>query len=172
MIKIKDTHEMRTGKDEILKLLECVMDPEVPVLSIKDLGILRDVEVSSGHIEVMITPTYSGCPAMRAIQDEIISTLKAKGFDNVTVKTVYSPVWTTDWMSDEAKGKLKDYGIAPPLKGSDEEFIPLMINTDTVSCPYCNSEDTVLRSRFGSTACKSLYFCNSCKEPFEYFKRF
>ncbi|MGE5440299.1 MAG: 1,2-phenylacetyl-CoA epoxidase subunit PaaD [Bacteroidota bacterium] len=172
MVNIKDTHEMTTGKDEILKCLESVMDPEVPVLSIMDLGIVRDVEISLGHIEVMITPTYSGCPAMKMIQEEIISTLRAKGFNDVAVKTVYSPVWTTDWLSDKARNKLKDYGIAPPLKTGDEEFIPLIINDDNVSCPYCSSDDTVLRSRFGSTACKSLYFCNSCRQPFEYFKRF
>lgn len=164
--------KMKTEKDKILSYLEDVMDPEVPALSIMDLGIVRDVEVSSGRIEVMITPTYSGCPAMKAIQDDIISTLRAKGFSDVTVRIVYSPVWTTDWLKDEAKRKLKDYGIAPPSKGGDEEFIPLMINTDNVSCPYCDSSDTVLRSRFGSTACKSLYFCNSCRQPFEYFKRF
>lgn len=172
MVKIKDTHKMRTGKDEILSFLQEVMDPEVPALSIIDLGIVRDVEVSGGHIEVSITPTYSGCPAMKAIQDEIISTLKSRGFDDVSVKTVYAPVWTTEWMTDEARTKLKDYGIAPPVKSGDEEFIPLMINAESVSCPYCDSEDTVLRSRFGSTACKSLYFCNSCHQPFEYFKRF
>jgi ring-1,2-phenylacetyl-CoA epoxidase subunit PaaD len=173
MVNIKDTHKMTIGKDEILNFLEDVKDPEVPALSIMDLGIVRDVEISEGYIEVSITPTYSGCPAMKAIQDEIISVLRSKGFDNVGVRTVYSPVWTTDWLSEEARGKLKDYGIAPPLKaGGDEEFIPLMINTESVSCPYCNSDDTILRSRFGSTACKSLFFCNSCKQPFEYFKRF
>ncbi|HEX2869181.1 MAG TPA: 1,2-phenylacetyl-CoA epoxidase subunit PaaD [Ignavibacteriales bacterium] len=163
---------MKTEKDEILGYLMEVMDPEVPALSIMDLGIVRDVEVSGQDLEVTITPTYSGCPAMKTIQDEIISTLKSHGFNNVLIRTVFSPVWTTTWLSDEARGKLKDYGIAPPAKSEAEEFIPLMINTDQVSCPYCDSGDTVLRSRFGSTACKALYFCNSCKEPFEYFKRF
>lgn len=163
---------MRIGKDEVLSYLKDVMDPEVPALSIMDLGIVRDVEISEGRIVVSITPTYSGCPAMKTIQDEIISTLKSRGFDDVSVKTVYSPVWTTGWLSEEARHKLKDYGIAPPARGGDEEFIPLMINTESVSCPYCDSDDTVLRSRFGSTACKSLYYCNSCSQPFEYFKRF
>ncbi|MCU7497082.1 MAG: phenylacetate-CoA oxygenase subunit PaaJ [Ignavibacteria bacterium] len=163
---------MKNEKDIILSHLSKIMDPEVPALTIMDLGIVRDVEISEGHVEVSITPTYSGCPAMKAIENEIISRLREKGFDDVTVKTVYSPVWTTDWLSEDARHKLKDYGIAPPAKNGDEEFIPLMINNETVSCPYCDSSDTVLRSRFGSTACKSLYFCNSCKEPFEYFKRF
>lgn len=163
---------MKTEKDEILGYLMEVKDPEVPALSIVDLGIVRDVEISGKDLEVTITPTYSGCPAMKTIQDEIISALKSRGFNNVLVRTVFSPVWTTAWLSDEARGKLKAYGIAPPAKTGDDEFIPLMINTDSVSCPYCDSDDTVLRSRFGSTACKALYFCNSCKEPFEYFKRF
>lgn len=148
------------------------MDPEVPALSILDLGIVREVEISDDHIQVDVTPTYSGCPAMKTIENEIISALRSKGFNNVSIRTVYSPVWTTDWLTEQAKEKLKNYGIAPPAKGADEEFIPLMLSAEQVSCPYCNSADTVLRSRFGSTACKSLYFCNSCKQPFEYFKRF
>jgi len=163
---------MTTGKDEILSCLNAIMDPEVPALSIMDLGIVRDVEISGDKIEVSITPTYSGCPAIKAIQDEIVSTLKSKGFKSVSVKTVYSPVWTTDWLNEEARHKLKDYGIAPPVKAAVEEFIPFVINTESVSCPFCDSEDTVVRSRFGSTACKALYFCNSCRQPFEYFKRF
>jgi ring-1,2-phenylacetyl-CoA epoxidase subunit PaaD len=141
---------------QIWHLMGQIPDPEIPVISIVELGVVRDVKQLNSNIEVDITPTYSGCPAMTVIRDEIGNTLKNNGFLNVNIKTVYSPAWTTDWMTVEAKQKLKDYGIAPPDK--------------TVLCPRCGSVQTALISQFGSTPCKALYRCTECKEPFDYFK--
>jgi ring-1,2-phenylacetyl-CoA epoxidase subunit PaaD len=144
-----------------------VLDPEVPVLTIEDLGILRDVrEDPDGHVHVQITPTYSGCPAMDAIRADIERTLGEHGYDDVSVEFVLSPAWTTDWMTDEGKRKLADYGIAPPQARSGG---PISL-TLTLRCPQCGSPDTRELSRFGSTACKSLWVCNACKEPFDHFK--
>ncbi len=144
-----------------------VPDPEVPVLTIEDLGILRDIEVDrDGHVDVTITPTYSGCPAMDAITADVTAALARVGYDDVAVRLVLAPAWTTDWMSDAGKQKLLEYGIAPPQPRTDKKvMIPL-----SVRCPQCGSGDTRELSRFGSTACKALWVCNSCKEPFDYFK--
>jgi ring-1,2-phenylacetyl-CoA epoxidase subunit PaaD len=140
----------------------------VPVLTIDDLGILRDVTVDDrAHVEVEITPTYSGCPAMDAIRDDVVAALNASGFDDVSVRMVLSPAWTTDWMSDDGRRKLRDFGIAPPRpRGSGPVSIALSIR-----CPQCGSADTRELSRFGSTACKSLWVCQSCREPFDHFKK-
>ncbi len=149
--------------DEVWKVLESISDPEIPVLSILDLGIVRAVNMDeSGGIEVVITPTYSGCPAMDMIATNI--RLALAGYKNITVKTVLSPAWTTDWMTETGKAKLQQYGIAPPrgMAGS--------IPQDGVECPQCRSNNTRLLSEFGSTACKALYQCQDCKEPFDYFK--
>lgn len=144
-----------------------VLDPEVPVLTIEDLGILRDVAVDDrGRVAVTITPTYSGCPAMEAITADVTTALAASGFDDVRVRMVLSPAWTTDWMSESGKRKLLDYGIAPPQPRVDGP-VPLALS---VRCPQCGSPDTRELSRFGSTACKSLWACNSCREPFDHFK--
>jgi ring-1,2-phenylacetyl-CoA epoxidase subunit PaaD len=144
-----------------------VLDPEVPVLTIEDLGILRSVEVSDGPpaVTVTITPTYSGCPAMEAIRDDIVAALTDGGFDDVHVRFVLSPAWTTDWMSDEGRRKLEEYGVAPP--GRTDRPVTLSLS---VRCPQCGSPDTRELSRFGSTACKSLWVCSSCREPFDHFK--
>jgi len=149
-----------------------VLDPEVPVLTIEDLGILRDVhEDADGHVHVQITPTYSGCPAMEAIRDDIVSALSKIGRTEVAVEFVLAPAWTTDWMSDEGKRKLAEYGIAPPQqRDSQPRGGDLVELTLTVRCTLCGSPDTRELSRFGSTACKSLWVCNVCKEPFDYFK--
>ncbi|GAB4252588.1 MAG: phenylacetate-CoA oxygenase subunit PaaJ [Ekhidna sp.] len=147
-------------KSEIESILEEVKDPEIPVISIKDLGILRDVKVDDDNIEVIITPTYSGCPAMLEIEKEINNILKQNGISNFKITTVLSPAWTTEWMSEAGKQRLKEYGIAPPNPTAPDE----------VSCPLCGSENTELVSQFGSTACKSLYKCKDCLEPFDYFK--
>ena len=144
----------------IEELLAEVVDPEIPVLTIADLGVLRGVSVEDGAVTVTITPTYSGCPALGVIEEDIVSVLTAAGFDRVTVDTEYSPAWTTDWMSDDAKRKLNDYGIAPPLAAG----------IDSVLCPQCSGADTSVVSEFGSTACKSLMVCAQCGEPFDYFK--
>jgi ring-1,2-phenylacetyl-CoA epoxidase subunit PaaD len=145
-------------------VVAAVPDPEVPVLTIDDLGILRDVSVrGDGHVEVTITPTYSGCPAMETIRADVTAALAEHGYDDVHVALVLSPAWTTDWMSDEGKRKLLDYGIAPPGSG------PVSL-TLSLRCPQCGSPDTRELSRFGSTACKSLWVCNACREPFDHFK--
>jgi ring-1,2-phenylacetyl-CoA epoxidase subunit PaaD len=151
-------------ENKIWSILETVTDPEVPVLTISDLGIVRNVIIQSdGSIEIVITPTYTGCPAMDMITMNIKLALAEHGYKNVRITSVLSPAWTTDWMSEEGKRKLKEYGIAPPDK-------KIIIPKDGVECPLCHSLNTRLVSEFGSTACKALYQCNDCKEPFDYFK--
>jgi ring-1,2-phenylacetyl-CoA epoxidase subunit PaaD len=144
-----------------------VVDPEIPVLSIADLGVLRDVRYSQDGIEVLITPTYSGCPAMHMIALEIETALAAAGFRDVRVKTVLSPAWTTDWMTEHGRQKLLDYGIAPPVKGSNRRAL---FGVENVACPRCGAVATQEIAAFGSTSCKSLWRCQACQEPFDYFK--
>jgi ring-1,2-phenylacetyl-CoA epoxidase subunit PaaD len=144
-----------------------VVDPEIPVLTIADLGVLREVEVSDGHVEVAITPTYSGCPAMNMIALEIELALEREGFAKPKIRTVLSPAWTTDWMSDDGRRKLKDYGIAPPQAASSRRAL---FGVQEVACPQCGSANTELLSEFGSTSCKALWRCKACREPFDYFK--
>lgn len=155
--------EKNTDIKKIWDLLREVNDPEVPVLSILDLGIVRDVKMEGDETEVVITPTYSGCPAMDAISFDIRLKLLEQGYKKIKISTVLSPAWTTDWMTEEGKRKLKEYGIAPPHR-SDRA------GQAEVFCPQCGSENTKLLSQFGSTACKALYQCNDCKEPFDHFK--
>lgn len=145
-------------------MLETVSDPEIPVLSVIDMGIVRDVTVNNDAIEIVITPTYTGCPAMDMITMSIRLALLENGFQKIKITTVLSPAWTTEWMSEAGKQKLKAYGIAPPLAVSNDVSDPV------IACPQCNSTHTRLISEFGSTACKALYQCNDCKEPFDYFK--
>lgn len=154
---------------QLEKILEEVVDPEIPVLTIADLGILRNVAFNNDVWEITITPTYSGCPAMKMIEEEIYAACKKNNIDNVKVISVLSPAWTTDWLSNEGRRKLEEYGIAPPLHASADKKILLGVNKH-VRCPRCKSEDTEMKSQFGSTACKSLYVCKTCKEPFDYFK--
>jgi ring-1,2-phenylacetyl-CoA epoxidase subunit PaaD len=154
-------------KEGILKLLSVIADPEIPVVSIQEMGMLRDVVVSDEVVEIIITPTYSGCPAMGIIEQDIRMTLEQNGVKPARVTLVYDPAWTTDWMSNAAKEKLRQYGIAPPLHSTCSREV---FEHNMIECPRCQSYNTVLLSRFGSTACKSLYKCNDCKEPFEYFK--
>jgi ring-1,2-phenylacetyl-CoA epoxidase subunit PaaD len=144
-----------------------VVDPEIPVLTIADLGVLRDVAVNDGCVEVAITPTYSGCPAMNMITLEIELALEREGIRNSRVRTVLSPAWTTDWMSDDGRRKLKEYGIAPPQAASSRRAL---FGEQIVACPQCGSDDTGLLSEFGSTSCKALWRCRNCREPFDYFK--
>jgi ring-1,2-phenylacetyl-CoA epoxidase subunit PaaD len=153
--------EIATQK--IWQILETVCDPEVPVLTITDLGIIRDVKINDVEVEVIITPTYTGCPAMDMIAMNIKLALIENGYTNIKITSVLSPAWTTDWMSEAGKRKLKEYGIAAPNKKN-------AITADDIKCPQCNSTNTRLISEFGSTACKALYQCNDCKEPFDYFK--
>jgi ring-1,2-phenylacetyl-CoA epoxidase subunit PaaD len=159
-----------SDKSRVREVVASVLDPEVPVLTIDDLGILRDVSVDeAGRVEVTITPTYSGCPAMDAIRADIENALAGEGFDDVHVRMVLSPAWTTDWMSDAGKQKLREYGIAPPQSTQSRRDGPVMIAL-SLRCPQCGSPDTQELSRFGSTACKSLWVCKACKEPFDHFK--
>jgi len=155
------THQL--DKKTLFNFLENIKDPEVPVLSIIDLGIVRDIKWNDDELEIVITSTYTGCPAMDMIAAEIRSQLTTLGFKKIKITTALSPAWTTDWMSEAGKRKLQEYGIAPP----DKRF---SIPKDGVECPHCHSQNTRLVSEFGSTACKSLFQCNDCKEPFDYFK--
>lgn len=156
-------------EQEIWKVLEEVKDPEVPVLSVLDLGIVRSVNIENDKINIVITPTYSGCPAMDVIAMDIRLKLIEKGYRNVSIQHQLSPAWTTDWMSEEGKRKLKAFGIAPP--NPKQQFCSSeMFRQEAVQCPHCNSYHTELISQFGSTACKAMYRCLDCKEAFDYFK--
>ena len=165
---------MPTGADisthHIWSLLAEVMDPEVPVLSITDLGIVRDVRLHNDETEIVITPTYSGCPAMDAISMNIRMVLLAAGYKNIRVSQVLSPAWTTDWMTGQGRQKLKEYGIAPPNARQQVCHPDLFATEEAVQCPHCHSYHTHRISEFGSTACKALYQCDDCREPFDYFK--
>lgn len=149
--------------------LEAVRDPEIPILTIADLGILREVRVEDGRVHVVITPTYSGCPAMHAIEGDVRATLAAAGCADVVVETRLAPAWTTDWLTPAARRKLLEVGIAPPVEASSDKNV-LRLHGAAVACPRCRSSDTELVSEFGSTACKALYRCRACLEPFDYFK--
>ncbi|MGB9988160.1 1,2-phenylacetyl-CoA epoxidase subunit PaaD [Pseudoduganella rhizocola] len=165
--------------DEVWALLAEVPDPEIPVISVVDLGIVRNVEFDAGGCTVTITPTYSGCPAMQVIADAVKDALAAHGVPDARIVTQLSPAWTTDWMSESGKAKLQGYGIAPPaqkvidisgLRGGATERGPGRLEMPGVACPNCGSHHTELTSQFGSTPCKALYKCLDCREPFDYFK--
>ena len=145
-----------------------VPDPEIPVLSVVDLGIVRSVVIEGNAVTVAVAPTYSGCPATEVIESSIKSALQRHGLSRVTIDRVLSPPWTTDWISDAGRGKLLEYGIAPPEKGAVKRT--LTDGARAIACPQCASTDTSLVSEFGSTACKAAYRCHNCLEPFEYFK--
>jgi ring-1,2-phenylacetyl-CoA epoxidase subunit PaaD len=158
---------------QVYDWLQSVTDPEVPVLTILDLGIVRDVRVQehadgTQEVTVVITPTYSGCPAMDVIGINIRMALLSHGVKHIKIEMQLKPAWTTDWMTEDGKRKLKEYGIAPPKRSSADDLD--LFEDDHIACPHCNATDTELVSRFGATSCKSLYKCNSCKEPFEHFK--
>jgi ring-1,2-phenylacetyl-CoA epoxidase subunit PaaD len=152
--------------------LQGVLDPEVPALSVCDLGIVRDVQVRGESLEVVLTPTYSGCPATEVIEASVVEALELAGLGPVRVSLRRAPAWTTDWISDEGRRKLRDYGIAPPNHGAPASAAqPIrMVRRETIECPRCGSVHTERLSAFGSTACKALYRCIACKEPFEHFK--
>ena len=154
------------------EVLAGVADPEIPVVSVVDLGIVRDVRVEGGALEVTVTPTYSGCPATQVIEASIRRALADAGFD-ATVRTALAPAWTTDWMTASGRAKLERFGIAPPGSRAPDVPAPLRFyraEPALVSCPHCGSDDTECLAEFGSTACKALYRCRDCREPFEYFK--
>ena len=152
------------------EVLRGIPDPEIPVISIVELGIVRGVTVTGTSVEVAITPTYSGCPALHAIEEDIGSRLRASGYSEVRVTQQLSPAWTTDWITGEARERLRDYGIVPPqrVQGTDSHRIHIL--SRGVNCPQCGSENTEQLSAFGSTACKAMYRCIDCREPFDYFK--
>ncbi len=152
---------------EIRQIIGAIPDPEIPVISIDELGILRNVDFINDEYIVTITPTYTACPAMDFIEKEIKFRLAERGITNINVRLTYTPAWTTDWINEQTKQKLKDYGIAAPLHSSCSKVYNKFTQ---VNCPHCNSKQTELISQFGSTACKALYKCNSCKEVFDYFK--
>lgn len=153
---------------KIIEILKTVSDPEIPVLSIVDMGVVRAVKMNNNVVEVQITPTYSGCPAMDVIGDDIISAFNQNGF-KAKVELVLSPAWTTDWITTEGRKALEKYGIASPLS-ADADKEALLGNKKVVKCPQCGSLNTKLVSQFGSTACKALFQCDDCLEPFDYFK--
>jgi ring-1,2-phenylacetyl-CoA epoxidase subunit PaaD len=168
----------RTPRQKAWEIAATVVDPEIPVLTIEDLGILRDVQVetddagtssagTASKVRVTITPTYSGCPAMDAIRDDLKAAFAKEGYTDVEVDLVLAPAWTTDWMTEAGKAKLREYGIAPPTGKAHHGPIKLKM---AVKCPQCSSLNTRELTRFGSTSCKALYVCNDCKEPFDYFK--
>jgi ring-1,2-phenylacetyl-CoA epoxidase subunit PaaD len=164
---------MRTDMAAVHAALDQLCDPEIPVVSLREMGILRDVHISETGVEVVITPTYSGCPAMEQIHDDILQSLQQLGVQG-QVKTQLTPAWTTDWMSDSAKEKLRAYGIAPPncqsTSTSQVVRFTRRLQDDVVACPLCGSTNTTITSAFGSTACKALCKCLNCQEPFDYFK--
>lgn len=161
--------EIKHSQEQIFKILSEIPDPEIPVINIIELGILREVKFVNDECVVVITPTYTGCPAMKVIEDDIRIKLKEIGIEKVKVELVYSPAWTTDWISDEAKEKLRTYGIAPPDHSTEDKKV-LLGKARDLKCPLCGSKHTEMISQFGSTACKALYRCLDCKEPFDYFK--
>ena len=155
--------------EEIKKVISEIPDPEIPVITIQELGVLRDIFYQEQSLKVVITPTYSGCPAMDRFQKDIIEKLELLKVKSYEIKKQFDPAWTTDWITEEAKLKLKDYGIAPPEhKTIDKKS--LLGNKQRIECPRCKTKETELVSQFGSTACKAMYRCTSCLEPFEYFK--
>jgi len=155
------------SREQVLEWLSEVPDPEIPVLTIADLGIVRDVTVDK-TIVVDVTPTYSGCPATEVIEQSVVDTLHAHGIENVEIRRVLSPPWTTDWITEDGRNKLREYGIAPPAAGGTKR--ELLHGKRAIACPRCASQNTQVVSEFGSTACKASYQCSDCLEPFEYFK--
>ncbi|WP_421878637.1 1,2-phenylacetyl-CoA epoxidase subunit PaaD [Marinoscillum sp.] len=162
------TPTLHIDNDQVEKALWDVTDPEIPVLSIMDMGVVRSVTLDGKEVQIAITPTYSGCPAMDTIADDIKRALKGLGF-TARVKLVLSPAWTTDWITDRGRKKLEEYGIAPPMSEAADKAA-LLDGERIVKCTHCGSTNTRMISQFGSTACKALFQCNECDEPFDYFK--
>ena len=156
-------------EETILSFLQEIPDPEIPVITIVELGVIRKINILENEVVVELSPTYSGCPAMKQMEDDIVTTLNKKGIEHVRIKTVYTPAWTTDWISPDAKEKLRKYGIAPPQESTTDKSF-LTGKTKQIKCPRCGSLHTEMVSQFGSTACKALYKCKDCLEPFDYFK--
>jgi ring-1,2-phenylacetyl-CoA epoxidase subunit PaaD len=159
------------GTKGIWDMLNTIPDPEVPAISIVELGVIRNVEEKEGRIVITMTPTYSGCPALKMMEENVRTTLYEAGLKDVDIRIVLYPAWTTDWIPEEAKLKLRNYGIAPPERSTEDHLKSLLSGKKhPVTCPFCHSADTRLTSAFGSTACKALHYCNHCHQPFEEFK--
>ncbi|KAA3659869.1 MAG: phenylacetate-CoA oxygenase subunit PaaJ [Chloroflexi bacterium] len=152
---------------EIWNALNEVPDPEIPVISLVEMGIVRQVRLLADGVEVTITPTFSGCPALKVMEEEIAAKLRDIGCEQVTVKTTLSPPWTSDWITDAARDKLKAFGLAPPTKHGGDIQITFF---EPVACPYCDSDNTTIKNSFGSTLCRAIHYCNNCQQPFEQFK--
>lgn len=162
---------MSLTRERALEVLDTVPDPEVPAISVVELGIVRDVTVGAdGGVDVTITPTYSGCPAMFEIEQDIRTALAAEGATRIGIRTVLAPAWTTDWIGPDAREKLRRYGIAPPGRADDGGLVTLVRRRAPVECPHCGSLETELKSAFGSTACKAIHVCRGCGQPFDEFK--
>jgi ring-1,2-phenylacetyl-CoA epoxidase subunit PaaD len=166
----RHTLNQSAAQTEIIGILRQVTDPEIPFIDVVELGVVRDVVVDGSHVRVDITPTYSACPAMKVIADDIVSALRGRGYTDVVVREVLTPAWTTDWLSEETKEKFRAHGIAPPGVVVEEPLVMLSRLRSTVQCPFCGSSNTEERSEFGSTACKAIHYCLSCKQPFDRFK--
>lgn len=158
------------SREEMFAILESVKDPEVPAISVVELGVVRDAVAGDAGIVVTITPTYSGCPAMHEMEADIRRALEARGLGPIEVRTVLSPAWTTDWIGAEARAKLEAYGIAPPAATTPDGLVTLARRPTPARCPYCKSTATQRQSEFGSTACKAIWTCRDCRQPFEEFK--
>ena len=152
---------------DIWQALETVKDPEIPVVSVVEMGIVRDVSVSEDGVTVTMTPTFSGCPALHVMEQEIERTVRELGAEEVSVETVLHPPWTSDWISDEARQKLKSFGLSPPPRHGGNVQVTFY---EPVPCPYCDSMNTSVKNAFGSTLCRAIYYCNECEQPFEQFK--
>ena len=163
------TESLKPSDKDIYTWLDDVKDPEIPVLSITDMGVIRKIDFSDDVLRVTITPTYSGCPAMKVIEEDITECLAKHGIDKLEVITTLTPAWTTDWITSNGREKLEAYGIAPPVQETVDKNA-LFSEPKSVRCPQCKSENTEMVSQFGSTACKAMYKCNDCLEPFDYFK--
>ena len=155
------------SSEKIWQILNEVKDPEIPVVSVVEMGLIRAVGKEGNNVTVTMTPTFIGCPALNAMQSDIEARLRQAGAENVTVRTVLSPAWTTDWMTAQAREKLKNFGLAPPPRHEGQLDLALL---ESAACPYCGSEDTTLKNSFGPTLCRAIYVCNSCRQPFEQFK--
>lgn len=153
--------------EDIWQALDDIKDPEIPVVSLVEMGIVREVELTGNGVKVKMTPTFAGCPALHTMKQDIRAKLTALGFDVVEVKEVLSPPWTSDWITDEARARLKGFGLAPPRRHGGSMEIMLF---DVAACPYCDSTNTTIKNTFGPTLCRAIYYCNDCRQPFEQFK--
>lgn len=158
---------MNPSLDEVWQTLNTITDPEIPVVSLVELGVVREVQMDGALVTVTLTPTFAGCPAMHLMREEIVEKLRAIGLEQIDIRTSLNPPWTTEWLSDEVRSKLKQFGLAPPPHHSGDIELALL---EVVTCPHCGSKDTVLDNAFGPTLCQSLHYCHACRQSFQRFK--